>query len=262
MLRALHGLVSALIPAFNMSSDSLATALYSPVPDSLLSSQAFLLGKVNPIECPYFDLVPERFTLQPGARLLKPVLEAFVKMAEAAEKDGIRLRVVSATRTFERQKEIWEDKWLGRRKVEGRNLHEENVPPVERARLIMRYSAMPGTSRHHWGTDVDINALEDSYFLSDQGKKEYAWLLSNAARYGFCQVYSARNTGRLTGYEEEKWHWSYMPLSSKILAYYNRIIRYKDLQGFAGAEVAADVKALEHYVNGLNPDCLSWKENN
>lgn len=262
MLRALHGLVSALIPTINISSDSFVNFIHSPVPDSLLSSPAFLLGKVNPAECPYFELVPERFTQQPDAVLLKPALEAFVKMAEAAEKDGIRLRIVSATRTFERQKQIWEDKWLGRRKVEGRNLHEENIPAVDRARLIMRYSAMPGTSRHHWGTDVDINALEDSYFLSGQGSKEYVWLTANAARFGFCQVYSGRDTGRITGYEEEKWHWSYMPLSSKILTYYNRIIRYEDLKGFVGSEVASDVKALEHYVNGLNPDCLSWRQNN
>lgn len=259
MLRALHGLVAALISIYHQSVDSLDVRRYDSVPDSLLSSPAFLLGKINPVECPFFVSVPENLTQQPGARLLQPVLEAFVKMAVAAKKEGIHLRVVSATRTFDRQKQIWEEKWFGHRKVEGRNLHEENLPPAERARLIMRYSAMPGTSRHHWGTDVDINALEDEYFLSGQGKREYDWLVANAPRFGFCQVYSARSTGRVTGYEEEKWHWSYMPLSSKILSYYNQNIRYSDLQGFAGSEAAYEVKALEHYVNGLNPECLSWK---
>lgn len=259
MLRVLHSLVTALLPVVHLPSGAQSYGDSLHIPDSLLSSPAFLLGKLNPEESSYFMLAPGYLTQQTGARLLKPVVEAFKKMAEAAEKDGIRLRVVSATRTFERQKQIWEDKWYGRRKVEGRNLHEEDMPPAERARFIMRYSAMPGTSRHHWGTDVDINALEDDYFLNGQGKKEYDWLITHAPRFGFCQVYSARSSGRLTGYEEEKWHWSYMPLSSKILSYYNQNISYNDLQGFAGAEAASEVKALEHYVNGLNPECLSWK---
>jgi zinc D-Ala-D-Ala carboxypeptidase len=55
----------------------------------------------------------------------------------------------------------------------------------------MQYSSMPGTSRHHWGTDVDLYALDDIYFTYGDGKIVYDWLLANAANYGFCQPYTA-----------------------------------------------------------------------
>ena len=32
---------------------------------------------------------------------------------------------------------------------------------------------MPSTSRHHWGTDLDLNNLNNSYFTSGKGKKIY-----------------------------------------------------------------------------------------
>jgi len=50
---------------------------------------------------------------------------------------------------------------------------------------------MPGTSRHHWGSDVDLYSLEDIDFLKGNGKIIYQWLTDNAASYGFCQPYTA-----------------------------------------------------------------------
>ncbi len=49
---------------------------------------------------------------------------------------------------------------------------------------------MPQASRHHWGTDVDINSVEPEYFESGQGLKEYTWLQENAWKFGFCQPYT------------------------------------------------------------------------
>ena len=49
---------------------------------------------------------------------------------------------------------------------------------------------MPSTSRHHWGTDIDLNSLNNSYFSSGKGLKEYDWLTTNANHYGFYQVYT------------------------------------------------------------------------
>ncbi|MFM9004881.1 MAG: D-alanyl-D-alanine carboxypeptidase family protein [Flavobacteriales bacterium] len=40
----------------------------------------------------------------------------------------------------------------------------------------MKFSSMPGTSRHHWGTDIDLNSVEPSYFLSGKGLLIYQWL--------------------------------------------------------------------------------------
>ena len=87
---------------------------------------------------------------------------------------------------------------------------------IENAKKILLYSSMPSTSRHHWGTDIDINSLEPSYFEYGRGKIEYDWLVKNGAKFGFCQTYSdfAKND-RSSGYQEESWHWTYMPKSKK-----------------------------------------------
>jgi zinc D-Ala-D-Ala carboxypeptidase len=185
-----------------------------------------------------------------GKFLRKETYEAFVKMTEAAEKDGVNLFIISATRNFEAQKAIWENKWEGRTLVEGKNL--TTISDLsERARMILLYSSMPGTSRHHWGTDMDLNALENSYFESGEGLKIYQWLITNAPSFGFCQAYTSKAQGR-TGYEEEKWHWSYLPLSSELLKKYVKTVRYSDIKGFKGSEVAKSIKAIDKYVQGVS----------
>jgi zinc D-Ala-D-Ala carboxypeptidase len=184
-----------------------------------------------------------------GKYLRKESYEAFVKMATAAKQEGLNLFIISATRNFDAQKTIWENKWEGRTKVEGKNL--TTIKDLkERARLILLYSSMPGTSRHHWGTDMDLNSLENAYFASGEGLKIYQWLTSHAAEYGFCLPYTSKVNGR-TGYEEEKWHWSYMPLSKILLEEYKKTINYSDITGFKGSEVAKSIKAIENYVQGI-----------
>jgi zinc D-Ala-D-Ala carboxypeptidase len=185
-----------------------------------------------------------------GKYLRKEAYEAFIKMAAAAKQEGVNLFIISATRNFDSQKVIWENKWEGRTLVQGKNLTTvSNLQ--ERARLILLYSSMPGTSRHHWGTDMDLNSLENSYFASDEGLKIYQWLTAHAAEFGFCQPYTSKANGR-TGYEEEKWHWSYLPLSKILLQEYKNTITYSDIKGFKGSEVAEKIKAIEKYAEGVS----------
>src|SRR5690606_17709309 len=56
----------------------------------------------------------------------------------------VPFRIVSATRNFSTQRSIWEAKWKGKRKVEGRFLPKSHRDPVARGRFILRYSSMPG----------------------------------------------------------------------------------------------------------------------
>jgi LAS superfamily LD-carboxypeptidase LdcB len=114
---------------------------------------------------------------------------------------------------------------------------------------------MPTTSRHHWGTDMDINSLENSYFESGQGLKEYNWLKKNASKYGFCQVYTDKKTVARDGYQLEKWHWSYIPLASQYLKKYNQLIDYSLIQGFQASNLASKLRAIEEYVNGIDKKC-------
>jgi hypothetical protein len=97
---------------------------------------SILLGKGNPK------------LHSPEIQLLNAVGNAFKRMHAAAKKDGILLEIVSAYRSFERQKSIWNRKF--------KLNQEEGLSPEQNINKIIEYSTLPGTSRHHWGTDVDL----------------------------------------------------------------------------------------------------------
>lgn len=206
----------------------------------LLLNTDFILGKFDYKNDTTFTKVKSNHSSK-LIYLKKEVYSSFENMHNQAQKDGIRLIIISGTRNFYEQKSIWERKW---------NKHK-NLEPLERAKKILEYSSMPSSSRHHWGTDLDINNLNNSYFESGTGKKEYDWLQKNANNFGFFQVYSSKDNGR-TGYNEEKWHWSYLPLASSYLNYYNQNIEYKDITGFKGSEIAEKAKIISKYVNGIS----------
>ncbi len=210
-----------------------------------------LLGKLHPAQDRDFVALDVSTTDEDQHFLRKEVAAAWMQMHAAAKNEGIGLRIVSSTRNFERQRQIWENKWFGRTLTNGRNLSEGNLTEEEKARWILRYSAMPGTSRHHWGTDFDINSVEDSYFEETQGQREYAWLSEHAGTFGFFQPYTAKGKSRQQGYEEEKWHWSFGAESERFLEQYNQEIAYADLTGFAGCEVAEAIQVIAVYVNGI-----------
>lgn len=220
--------------------------VHSQTPD-----KNYLLGKFDPATHAQFSKLSDEHAQgsAKGAYLRKETYQSFIKMSEAAKKDGVELIIISATRNFDLQKRIWENKWEGRTMVEGKNLTTVK-DPKERARLILLYSSMPTTSRHHWGTDMDLNSLENSFFESGEGLKIYQWLTTHASEYGFCQPYTSKTGGR-TGYEEEKWHWSYLPLSGDFLQAYKKQVRYSDIKGFAGSDVAKSMEVIRKYVEGV-----------
>jgi LAS superfamily LD-carboxypeptidase LdcB len=231
-----------------------AAAEAPPAPEPNHVSVNYLMGKVDPAKDPAFARIPERYL--GGSRVWghKDAVAAFVRMAEAAAVNGYELKVVSAFRSFDDQKQIWEDKWNGKTLVGGKKLPQSTPDPTARALKILEFSSMPGTSRHHWGTDFDLNSLNNSYFNTREGKRIYDWLTAHAAEYGFCQTYSAKSDGR-TGYEEEKWHWSYVPIASWYLKQYPIDVGYERLTGFEGAQAARAIDVIKNYVQGIDPDC-------
>lgn len=218
----------------------------------------YLIGDVDPATDPKFARIPDKYI--GGSRVWghKDAVEAFVRMAEDAAANGYKLKIVSAFRSFSDQKQIWEDKWNGKTLVGGKKLNTSLPDPKARALKILEFSSMPGTSRHHWGTDFDLNALDNKYFTNTkEGRRIYDWLVGHAANYGFCQVYTAKGEGgRPTGYEEEKWHWSYRPVAAWYLKQYPIDVGYERLTGFAGSEAAKDIDVIPNYVQGINPECM------
>ena len=217
----------------------------------------YIMGKFEPKEHPDFSPIEGKHADREGLYLRKDAYASFKKMYAAAQADGVTLTIRSATRNFNAQKRIWEAKWTGKRKVEGgENLAKTTPNARARALKILRYSSMPSTSRHHWGTDIDINAFENSYFESGKGKKEYEWLQANAGIYGFCQPYTPKNDARPDGYNEEKWHWSYLPIAQQLSQKAAAALRNEDIQGFEGAESASEIDVVQKYVLGINKACL------
>ena len=225
--------------------------------DSLpLFDLKYIMGQFDPAAHPDFVKIERPYASGEGMYMRGDAFDAFKLMYEAAQKDGVALQIVSAARNFDRQTQIWNNKWTGRTLVEGGvNLAREVKDPVERAKRILRFSSMPGTSRHHWGTDIDLNALEDDWFLQGEGKRVYEWLSNNAGNFGYCQTYTVKNDERPNGYEEEKWHWTYSPVSKVVLQSAKLLLSNQNLTGFEGSEVASEIGILENYVLGINPSC-------
>jgi len=144
-----------------------------------------------------------------------------------ARKAGFDLKIASGFRSFERQRSIWQAKATGQRPlydVSGAAQNFERLSPEDLLHCLLRWSALPGTSRHHWGTDVDVYdaaALPDGYKLQ-LIPQEYAaggpfselseWLserISAGACGGFFRPYACDNGGVAV----EPWHLSYQPLA-------------------------------------------------
>lgn len=228
--------------------------MVTPLADDAFDAN-YLMGKFEPATHPDFVRIAPKYTTIPSAYLRNDAYEAFKKMYADAEKAGIQLTIISATRNFAAQKNIWEKKWTGKTLVNGANLAKTIADPTQRAIKILDYSSMPGTSRHHWGTDMDFVNLTNPYFAKGKGLKTYEWLLKNAHLYGFCQPYTAMNAARPTGYHEEKWHWSYQPISQKLTDIYPKTVQDDQITGFLGAETAKNITVIQHYVQGINQSC-------
>lgn len=159
-----------------------------------------------------------------GHFLTSVTAAAFLNMSQAALQDGIHIAIASSYRSFDRQAMIWNRKFRGEAIV-----YDSNGEPIadwfslpfrERIFAILRWSALPGASRHHWGTDLDVYAPD----LLPAGQKlqlipaEYdeqngyfsvltKWLNENMRQFGFFRPYAFDNGG----VAQEPWHLSFYP---------------------------------------------------
>jgi LAS superfamily LD-carboxypeptidase LdcB len=216
----------------------------------------YIMGKFDPKTHPKFTLIPNKYADRAGLYLRAEVLEAYLAMYDKAKAEGINFVIKSATRNFDYQKGIWERKWTGVTTLsDGTNLKNSTLSDADKALKILEYSSMPGTSRHHWGTDFDLNAFENDYFKTGKGKKEYDWLTDNGPTFGFVQVYTQKGPQRPDGYNEEKWHWSYKPIASQLLSEAKDYLTNNHIKGFKGAATAQEIDVVSKYILGVNKAC-------
>jgi len=194
---------------------------------------SLLSGKVNT-----HTVVHPRF----GVPLHREVVGPLEKLSDAAAREGFELKVLSGFRDFSQQLRIWNLKATGQRALldsQGVALDFHRLNEEEIVHAILRWSALPGASRHHWGTDLDIydeSARPQDYAIEltpaeVEGNGMFApfhdWLDSHLEKAGFFRPY-ARDQG---GVSPERWHLSYRPLSEKYLSQFSIEILEKTVAG-------------------------------
>jgi LAS superfamily LD-carboxypeptidase LdcB len=190
-------------------------------------------------------------------RLLHAAAAAFEAMRDAGLRDGVDLLVVSGFRSVERQTVIWSRKFLA--------ALTDGLDHKEALARVFEWTAAPGWSRHHWGTDFDLIPAElagDPRLESadwDEGGVAHGahlWLAQHARDYGFARPYDVDHGG----VKPEPWHWSYVPMALPRLLESDRVHwrPWFERRPFLGSEViAADLPRLyARYVHGIAPGLI------
>lgn len=185
-----------------------------------LFSPALLLG-VADAELIFLD----EFNCELHPAVATPLRE----LADAARKEGFNLQVASSYRSFDRQLLIWNNKANGVRPVLdqfGQEIDIKSLSDTEKVFAILRWSALPGASRHHWGTDLDIYDISNitaDYQLQltveeTEGDGPFSefhrWLSQELQENprGFYRPYIAG----VGGIAPEPWHLSYAPIAKPL----------------------------------------------
>ena len=161
----------------------------------------------------------------------KGSLKSFISLRDTCKSNGFDLVIHSSFRDYKTQLNIWNEKALGNRDlldIKGIKLDYDKLDRTEILFSIMRWSALPGMSRHHWGTEVDIydlNTLPHDDYKVELTPQEVCpegcfgklhtfldELIDTNKSFGFYRPYSFD----LGGVSPEKWHLSHHQESSEL----------------------------------------------
>lgn len=187
---------------------------------------AFLTGHAETHLC----AAPEAESL--GARTHRDVVEPFLGLRHDARREGFDLRILSGFRGFEHQLSIWNRKVSGELAVLDSGARPLDIRTLSERDLvfaILRWSALPGASRHHWGSDLDVYdaaAKPDGYeieLVPEEVRSDgmfgplHDWLDVRMAAddaWGFYRPYDEDRGG----VAPERWHLSHAPIAAEYLA--------------------------------------------
>lgn len=130
----------------------------------------------------------------PEMKLRDDAAEATEELVTAAKSAGINLMLVSAYRSYDSQKTVYNS-----------YVAQDGQANAD------TYSARPGHSEHQTGLAADFGTTDRKCELdvcfgdTNAGK----WLADNAPKYGFILRY-ARGNEQKVGYEYEPWHFRYV----------------------------------------------------
>lgn len=164
----------------------------------------------------------------PRCLLHREVVAPFMALRTAAAREGFDLVPVSGFRDFDRQLAIWNGKCRGERALLDRDSRPLAVSAMDGEAVvlaILEWSALPGASRHHWGSEVDVIdaaawpagepvcLVPEHYARGGAFAGLATWLDEHAAAHGFYRPY-ATDRG---GVRPEPWHLSHAPVSVPAL---------------------------------------------
>lgn len=171
---------------------------------------------------------PELVEIQKGYFVDAAIVGDLNKLIEAAREAGFELRLESAYRPFEKQLSIWNRKARGELALldaEG-NPMERPADEEELMYAILTWSALPGASRHHLGTDIDVvdgKACPPGYEVqltpaecTGMFAKFHAFLderFGSETSFGFNRVF-VPGRGKI---RPEGWHIAHLPTSRQRL---------------------------------------------
>jgi LAS superfamily LD-carboxypeptidase LdcB len=190
--------------------------------------------------------------VEPRCALHRAAMRPFLAMREAAASAGFDLVPVSSFRDFAHQRSIWNAKFRGERPArdrDGRVVDMAALSAGARVDTILLWSALPGASRHHWGTDIDVadgrvmaGGYRPQLEIAEYGRGGpfaglSAWLGTHMRRFGFYRPYTRR--GR--GVQPEPWHLSYAPVARLAL---RRMTVRLLAEAIAGAGIDGEAEIL------------------
>ena len=197
-----------------------------------------------------------------GINLRKEAHDAFLEMKKAAYSDGIDIKIVSSYRNYNRQEVIWDRKYM-------RYTEDDGMDPLKAIDKIIEYSTIPGTSRHHWGTDIDIidgyrktdgDVLVAEKFGIDGPFEDFKkWMDENSNKFDYYLVYT--NEPKRRGFKYEPWHYSFAPISIPMLTAYRRLnilqlLRQEELYGSEHFTTGFIKNYIQNNILDINPELL------
>lgn len=133
-----------------------------------------------------------------GKLLVKEAFDNYNNMKKDIEKNGLKLRIISAFRSYQYQLELY-------------NKYKEKDGEI----LADTYSARAGYSEHQTGLCIDVDNTK-VYYENFENTEEFKWMQKNSYKYGFILRYP-KDKEDITGYKFESWHYRYV--GKKIAKY-------------------------------------------
>lgn len=172
----------------------------------------------------------------------RDMVHDFNQLKKSAEEAGFDLQIASAFRDYERQLKIWNSKARGERPILDDNaqpLNHSSLSPSQLMFAILRWSALPGCSRHHWGTDIDVfdgktqspevvKLIPSECEGNGPAARLHEWIdrqIESNQSYGFYRPYST-DRGGIT---PERWHLSYAPMANRYERFFTSSLFKKNI---------------------------------